>query len=397
MLDMRKKSIILRIIWYDAGMAIIGLMLRFQDGYDMAVAGGVVRYARTKPEWQLRGQGPWFFSLEREALASCDGLIARIEDDEQARFCASLGIPVIDIAGSSSLKLFSQVRNDDYQTGVSGGTYLKSLGSSRMAWCTVDHVHWARERFVGFQTAVSKRSEEIPSFSRPLAWWRQLYEPCSDLESWLDQLPKPLSLFCCNDLSAMKVELACQRLGIHIPEQIMVLGVDNETLLCELANPSISSIQPDCAAIGYQASAMLDALLENSISGMHIQRIAPGPVNERESTRLVLSEDEHVAKAMSLIKREATGNLTASDVADQAAICRRSLEMRFRTFRGKSIWEEICEEKLNQASILLQHSKESIASVSERCGFGSIHRFYSLFKRRYGQTPQTYRKSKTQR
>ena len=81
-------------------------------------------------------------------------LIARIEDDEQARFCDSLGIPVIDIAGSSSLKLFSQVRNDDYQTGVSGGTYLKSLGSKRIAWCSVDHVHWARERFIGFQTAV---------------------------------------------------------------------------------------------------------------------------------------------------------------------------------------------------------------------------------------------------
>ena len=363
----------------------------------MAVATGVVRYARTKPDWQLRGQGPWFFSLEPEALALCDGLIARIEDDEQARFCDSLGIPVIDIAGSSSLKLFSQVRNDDYQTGVSGGTYLKSLGSKRIAWCSVDHVHWARERFIGFQTAVSKRSEEILSFSRPLAWWRQLYESCPDLEDWLDQLPKPISLFCCNDLSAMKVELACQRLGIRIPEEVMVLGVDNETLLCELANPSISSIQPDCSTIGYQASAMLDALLEKSINGVHIQRIAPGPVRERESTRLVLSEDEHVAKAMSLIKREATGNLTASEVAEQASICRRSLEMRFRTYRGKSIWEEICEEKLNQASILLLHSKESIAEVSEQCGFGSIHRFYSLFKRRFGQTPQAYRRNKNPR
>lgn len=88
----------------------IGLKLRFQDGYDMAVANGVVQYARTKFDWQVRGQGPWFFSLDKEALLSCDALIARIEDDEDARFCASLGIPVVDIAGATSLKLFSQVR-----------------------------------------------------------------------------------------------------------------------------------------------------------------------------------------------------------------------------------------------------------------------------------------------
>lgn len=142
----------------------IGLKLRFQDGYDMAVASGVVQYARAKGDWQVRGQGPWFFSLDQEALAECDALIARIEDDQEALFCASLGIPVVDIAGSSTLKLFSQVRNDDYQTGVSAGTYLKKLGSRNVAWCGVDQVHWARERFVGFASSLSMNPSDIASF-----------------------------------------------------------------------------------------------------------------------------------------------------------------------------------------------------------------------------------------
>ncbi|MCK9347556.1 MAG: DNA-binding transcriptional regulator [Sphaerochaeta sp.] len=372
----------------------IGLKLRFQDGYDMAVANGVVQYARTKFDWQVRGQGPWFFSLDKEALLSCDALIARIEDDEDARFCASLGIPVVDIAGATSLKLFSQVRNDDYQTGVSAGVYLKKLGSQHLAWCGVEQVHWARERFIGFCSATSSSPEVMPSFSRSLSWWRHLYDSDEDLEAWLTELPKPCSIFCCNDLSAMKVELVCQRLGIAIPEEIMVLGVDNETLLCELASPSISSIQPDCETIGYQASAMLDSLLNDKVSGVHIRRIAPGPVMERESTRLFFCEDEQVAKAMQLIKAEATGGLQASEVARQATICRRSLEMRFRSVRGTTIWEEITAEKLSRAALLLTHSKESITSIAQQCGFSSIHRFYSLFKRKHHMTPQQYREKK---
>ncbi len=372
----------------------IGLKLRFQDGYDMAVANGVVQYAHKKFDWQLRGQGPWFFSLDKEALLACDALIARIEDDEDARFCASLGVPVVDIAGATSLKLFSQVRNDDYQTGVSAGTYFSKMGSKHIAWCGVDHVHWARERFIGFSSATSTNPTMLPSFSRSLSWWRHLYAPDEQLDAFLLDLPKPCSLFCCNDLSAMKVELACGRLAIKIPEELMVLGVDNETLLCELASPSISSIQPNCETIGYQASALLDAMLQGRVSGVHIRRIAPGPVRERESTHLVSCEDEHVAKALQLIKVEATNGIQASDVARQASICRRALEMRFRSLRGTTIWEEITKEKLSRSSLLLSHTQESISTIAEECGFSSIHRFYSLFKRTYGMTPNQYRNKK---
>jgi LacI family transcriptional regulator len=300
----------------------------------------------------------------------------------------------VDIAGATSLKLFSQVRNDDYQTGVSAGAYLKKLGSQHLAWCGVEQVHWARERFIGFCSATSSIPEMMPSFSRSLSWWRHLYDSDAQLEAWLTELPKPCSLFCCNDLSAMKVELVCQRLGIAIPEEIMVLGVDNETLLCELASPSISSIQPDCETIGYQASAMLDSMLNDETHGVHIRRIAPGPVRERESTRVIYCEDEHVAKAMQLIKAEATSGLQASEVARQAAICRRSLEMRFRSLRGTTIWEEITTEKLSRAALLLSHSQQSIATVAQQSGFSSIHRFYSLFKRNYHMTPQQYREKK---
>lgn len=145
----------------------IGLKLRFQDGYDMAVANGVVRYAKKKSSWQLRGQGPWFFPLDSDSLSNCDALIARIENDEEALACAALGIPVVDIAGASSLKLFSQVRNDDYETGVLAGRYLHTLGNRNYAWCGVDGVHWARERLVGYASALGKAQKRYCVFPAP--------------------------------------------------------------------------------------------------------------------------------------------------------------------------------------------------------------------------------------
>ncbi len=373
----------------------IGLKLRFQDGYDMAVANGVVRYAKKKSGWQLRGQGPWFFPLDSNSLSNCDALIARIEDDEQALACASLGIPVVDIAGASSLKLFSQVRNDDYETGVRAGRYLHALGNRSYAWCGVDGVHWARERLIGYASAIGKNSERIVRFSRPLSWWRQIYDDSPQLEEWLLSLPKPISLFCSNDLSAMKVEVTAQRLGLHIPTELTVLGVDNETLLCELATPSISSIQPNCEMIGYQAAAMLDSMLESKTQTIRIQRIASGMVTERESTALILEKDPLVAKALRIIRDDASHGISVVDVVDRSKVSRRNLEMRFKRSRGKTLWEEICDQRLLLATLALRHSRSSIADIAKECGFGSVHRFYTLFKRKYGTTPSLWRKQNT--
>ncbi len=373
-------------------MRTIGLQLRFQDSYDMAVAAGVVEYARTKGQWRLKGQGPLF----SETLADCDGLIARIESEEEARSMAALGIPVIDIANSASGGLFNQVTNDDHQTGVNAARYLKESGSRNWGWCGVSRVRWASQRLKGFLEGSGLSIAGVASFTESLAWWRQLYEPSAELEAWLSTLPKPISLFCCNDISAMKVELACQRVGIAIPDDVMVLGVDNETLICELATPSISSIQVDCRTIGYEAAVLLDGLLDGTIHALQSRKIAPLVVIERESTRYVHCSDDQVAQALRLIKREASYGLTAAEVAAESAISRRALEMRFKKERGRTILEEIVRQRLQEASRLLIYSSLTVSEVGQLSGFTSEHRFFALFKEAYGMTPLSYRKERRQ-
>lgn len=373
-------------------MRTIGLQLRFQDSYDMAVAAGVVEYARTTRQWRLKGQGPLF----SETLADCDGLIARIESEEDARSMAALGIPVIDIANSASGGLFNQVTNDDHQTGVNAARYLKESGSRNWGWCGVSRVRWASQRLKGFLEGSGLSIAGVASFTESLAWWRQLYEVSEELEAWLSTLPKPISLFCCNDISAMKVELACQRVGIAIPDEVMVLGVDNETLICELATPSISSIQVDCRTIGYEAAVLLDGLLDGTIHALQSRKIAPLVVIERESTRYVHCSDDQVAQALRLIKREASYGLTAAEVAAESAISRRALEIRFKNERGRTILEEIVRQRLQEASRLLIYSSLTVSEVGQLSGFTSEHRFFALFKEAYGMTPLSYRKERRQ-
>lgn len=373
-------------------MRTIGLQLRFQDSYDMAVAAGVVEYARTTRQWRLKGQGPLF----SETLADCDGLIARIESEEDARSMAALGIPVIDIANSASGGLFNQVTNDDHQTGVNAARYLKESGSRNWGWCGVSRVRWASQRLKGFLEGSGLSIAGVASFTESLGWWRQLYEVSEELEAWLSTLPKPISLFCCNDISAMKVELACQRVGIAIPDEVMVLGVDNETLICELATPSISSIQVDCRTIGYEAAVLLDGLLDGTIHALQSRKIAPLVVIERESTRYVHCSDDQVAQALRLIKREASYGLTAAEVAAESAISRRALEIRFKNERGRTILEEIVRQRLQEASRLLIYSSLTVSEVGQLSGFTSEHRFFALFKEAYGMTPLSYRKERRQ-
>ncbi|NLZ77403.1 MAG: substrate-binding domain-containing protein [Spirochaetales bacterium] len=364
----------------------IGLDLRFQDGYDMAVAGGVVRYARSKSDWILRGQGPWFSF--KEDLSECDGLIARIESKEEAGKIHAYRIPVVDIASAVRLPTLAQVHNDDHLTGKRAGAYLKGLGIEHFGYCGAEGLIWAQERLAGYREEIDG---EVFRFFRPLGWWRALYGDDEELGRWLGSLPKPVALFCCNDLSALKVQQQLKHLSIAIPEECVILGVDDEELVCELANPSISSIRIQCDEIGFQASKLLDELLGGTGEGAVRRVIEPGVLVERESTRLVGEDDEHVSKALLLIKARATGGLTASDVASNATICRRALEIRFRKILGSTIWKEITKAKLEHATTLLKHTSDPIERISEACGFGSTHRFHTLFKRTYRTTPQRYR------
>lgn len=365
----------------------IGLKLTFQDHYDNSVAKGVLKYSKNKIDWEINGAGHWFF----EDTKYIDALIARIETVEEKEMYEKLNIPVVDIAGAYFSNKISTVRNDDWDTGGRCGKYFYNLGVRNFAMCLVSNTNWSRERMLGFSSSLNINFEKLNCFSRPLNWWKDIYNHNDvDFQNWLKSLPHHTGLFCCNDLSAMKVANTLRVLSINVPSDIIILGVDNEELLCMLSKPTLSSMALQLEKIGYTAAKVLDALIEDENKKI-VYRIPPLDVVERESTTLLFDGDIFVTQAILFIKKNIGTSFSVNDIVNQIGCSRRTLEIRFRKILNTSIHSFIVEEKLQKARELLVRSNLQIKEISSECGFGSLQRFHASFIKKYGISPNKYR------
>ncbi|WP_422479437.1 substrate-binding domain-containing protein [Pleomorphochaeta sp. DL1XJH-081] len=375
-------------------MPIIGISLRFQDSFDSQVARGIIEYAKAKNDWSLRGSGGGLRPLKYTGRDRCDAVIARIESAQDADRYASLGIPVVDIAGAHTRHEIHRVQNDDFATGRRAGEYLRRLGARSFAYCGVQKVHWSRQRLLGFTEAAGISVDTMPRFERSLPWWQQS-TPSPALRSWLRQLPEPTAIFCCNDIAGVKAIAHASDIALDIPSRLTLLGVDDEDLLCTLCNPSLSSVRLDCATIGFRGAALIDTMLESAPMRIpnqpHIVLVPPQEVVERESTTVVLEKDPVVAQAVRYIRTNFSKAITVEDVVHHCSVSRRNLEIRFKQARGMTIHAEIAQMRLIQACKLLKQTDLTIETIASECAFPNVQRFHVLFKRAFGSTPGNWR------
>lgn len=371
----------------------IGISLRFHDSFDSSVAKGIIRYAKSRSDWTLHGSGSALRPLQFSGRDKVDALIARIESDDEADRMAALHIPVVDIAGAHVRPVFHRVQNDDFQTGRRAGEYLRRLGATRYAFCGVERVFWSRQRLLGFAEAVGVPVERLRTFDRSLPWWNER-EDAPALIDWLKSLPRPVALFCCNDITGVKVAAHCRLAQLEIPRNVTLLGVDDEDLLCELSTPSLSSVRLDCDAIGYRAAELVDMVL-----GPHggpptamVVKVAPRDIVERESTAMILENDPVVAAAVRFIRQSSSSRISVQEVVAASDVSRRTLEIRFKQARGKTILDEIIEERMQRARRLLKDSTLTMEAIASECGFPSAQRMYVLFMRQEQMTPGQWRK-----
>jgi LacI family transcriptional regulator len=383
----------------------IALYIELSDFYEHGIARGIVRFAKTKPDWRLYGYGWMFRALTDIERWSGDGIIARVEDARSADRLSDLGLPIVDVAGAYSRPHFRSVTNDDFLTGYQAAIHLLGCGFSRFAFLGVAQTRWSELRREGFRKALEQhgRSAALPAFERSLAWWegRALgSDPkMGALKSFLSGLEAPTALFACNDTTGLRATELAGALGLGVPEALAILGVDNEDILCELAAPSLSSIMLDCEAIGFRAAAALDAILEGRAErgagglpeGSRVS-VPPKEVVERESTRTFACEDELVARAVTFIRSHAHEGIDVSDILAVVSASRRSLETRFRAAMGRSLHEEIARAKLNRAKRFLRETSHTLDRVADEAGYGALQRFHEAFRKAEGVSPGEWRK-----
>jgi LacI family transcriptional regulator len=327
------------------------------------------------------------------------GIIARIPDRRIAELIISANVPTIALGltdeqmkpGSPLAKL-SEISSDPVEVSRLAAEHLLARQLTRFAYVGSEDRAWSGRRESAFYNFLAARGFQVHIYRQPkrkqdCVWEReQAY-----LANWISELPTPVGLFACDDDRGREVLEACSLAELHVPEDVAVVGVDNDEVFCELADPPLSSLAVNAKAAGYRAAALLDAMMQGRVRKP--QRIVVEALNvvTRRSTEVVAVGDPDIATALQFIHREQGCNISVESVVQEVATSRRSLEKRFRDTIGRTILEEIQLVRLERAKRLLLETTHPVSKVATLAGFGSAGYFIQFFQKRVGKTPLKYR------
>ena len=354
---------------------------------------GIARY--------VREYGPWSIYLEPRGLEESvpgwlrnwdgDGIIARFQNARIARAIVSTGIPTVDVLGVVRRPELPLAHVDNAAIARLAAEHLLERGFRRFAFCGLDGTNWSDERRDAFGQAVALAGGECIVY-RPRGA-RGTWEDEQDrIAEWVRSLPRPCGVMACNDPRGQKVLEACRRSGVRVPDEVAVVGVDNDEPICEIADPTLSSVVADHEGVGYQAAALLDRARAGEIGAGVAVFVPPVGVVTRRSSDVLALADREVAAAIGLIREHACLGLQVDEVCQKLALSRSTLQRRFRQVLGHTIHDEIVRVRLGRAQELLAETEMPIAAIAVRCGFSCQEYLGAVFRARLGQTPASYRR-----
>ncbi len=306
------------------------------------------------------------------------------------------GIPVVlfEHPVSRNAKDAIRIYNDSAATAAVAVKELLSLNFESYAYVNwFSPTSWSIVRQNEFKRLVSLYGKRCAVFKPGETTANKVV---SELADWLKTMPIPLGVFAANDFIAVHIASACRLLGLSVPNDVAIIGVDNDVELCEGHSPSLSSIELDYVAAGRIAAEVLDEFMQRrggkSPTTM-MRSYPPGPVVRRESTRIFARKDKQISAAVELIRKEACNGITALNVLAAIPCSRRMAEIRFRTATGHSILEEILSVRMDKAKQLLsQRNPLPIDVIANRCGYKSTAAFSKAFHDKNGMPPTVWRR-----
>jgi len=358
---------------------------------------GIARYVRENRPWALYheprslddGLPAW---LQRWRG---DGIIARVQNAPIARAVQAMKIPAVDVLGVVANARMPLVHVDDHAIAQVAADHLRERGFHHFAFIGIKGENWSEQRRDSFWKALGVRASdfhrhEVGRRAMVATPWEQREEELAD---WIRTLPKPCGLLVCSDQVGLHVLEACRRAGVEVPDQLGVVGVDNDETLCEICNPSLSSVDAGHEAVGYEAAKLLEGLMRSRSSARVVRRVRPQGVVIRKSTDLLATVDAQVAEALHIIRVHACEGLMAGDVISRLPVSRSVLQRRFRHETGRSIQEEIIQVRLDAARKLLAETDHSLMDIAEQSGFRHQEYMGAVFRSRLGKTPTQYRQA----
>jgi len=371
----------------------VALLVETTRSYGRHVLRGIGDYSRL--------HGPWLFYMPTDFPINGiptrdhwhgDGIIAQPHQNQEfVRQLAECGIPVVSLSGPPGAGGLHAVRANQEAAAKLAIEHFRERGIVRFAYCGVPSERvWppTGEMFRRSAEAAGHRCDVYMRATDPEARTLRL----ESLAKWLTGLEKPVGVLCASDLRAREVLDACRMVDLHVPEEIAVLGVNDDELICEMANPPLSSITHNARRIGYEAAAMLDRLMAGKKVLADVV-VDPLGVHARQSTDLLAIEDPEIAKAVRFIREHACEGIRVDDVLDQVALSRRSMEKRFHQILGRLPHAEIRRVQIEKVKELLVNSDYKLEKIAEITGFSTAQYLAGLFHRVVKMTPGAWRQA----
>ncbi|MEI6323639.1 MAG: DNA-binding transcriptional regulator [bacterium] len=375
----------------------VGIFVETSNDYGRRILSGISQYLKTNQNWSVFLEQNDLNARPYDLISSnqWDGILCRHTDPALASSILDRGIPLVDLNDQYQIPELSWVGSDHHAIGVMGAEYLKKRGMRHFAYCGFSNELWSQSRKESFGKTFSGYGNRIhlwesPWTDRSPQYWAK---DINKIRYWIENLPKPIAIMAANDVRALHVIEACKQLNLVIPEQVSVMGVDDDETFCTLSIPHLTSIRPDCEKIGFQAAELLDGMMSSSEPYVKRIVIQPKEVIVRPSTDIRAVSDSLVAKAIKKLHRKDSGHRDIKDVAKELKISRNMLDRRFGKALNRSSSHVLRWVLIARIQQLLLDTDYTLTEIAKATGFINSENMKALFKANMGFSPGTYRQN----
>jgi LacI family transcriptional regulator len=371
----------------------IHLMLPSNAYNNREIRRGIYQYALPNRNWIIIFLDQSVSVLR--ALKSnqrCAGLIGRLGSPELAEAAAELKVPVINIHGGDPLCGLPTLGPNSFEVGQFAAQKLVEGGATHFAFYGIQDASFSVAAREGFQMTLEQMGHTVQVLElKP--WTLSHKELNRTLRDWLASLPKPVAIYCPDDVFTHALGCHAVQLKLRIPEEVALLGTNNDEVMCLGMQPALSSIRLPWRQIGARAAALLEEMMQGALPPRTAIRLGPPDLVARQSTHALHCRDELVEKALLLIHANAFAPLGIEELSRRVGASRRNLEKRFRAVLNRTPIQEQNRIRLEELKRMLRHDPRSIEQIADACGFSSPVYLNQFFQREAGMAPGAYRKA----
>lgn len=377
----------------------IGVMIERSRSYGRQLCEGIAAYAAKHRAWRLTPLNGADIATPR-ALAPFDGFICRFLDTDVPRRFRATRKPVVDVYHDRPLKGIAAVDSDHEGIGRAAAEHFLDRRFTAFAFCGHNGSGYSDARYRGYAETlkaagasclkyetpknVRYRFDRLTIFSDPT----QDEGDRENLRRWVAALPKPIAVFCSHDFRAYQLSQACAAEGLAIPDDVAILGVDNDTLLCSFTPSPISSVDPDAPAVGYAAAERLDRMLDGMRDDLAPRYVPCRGVVARMSTEIYPLTPAWLSDALVFIRRNiGSTELSSAQVCRHVGLSHTVVVRHFQKALGTTIRQEIRRTRLNLARQLIETEGASPSEAAHRTGFASLQYFSNCYTEAFGRRP----------